>query len=334
MIRKRTRVWVRYRHGCLLIVAMMLLLTTAAEVAAQAWPEVKITTPHTITRGPGFYFSWPKVAAIWAVFLLWTKTTDWVSQDTQAHGFPHAIWNPTVFFPFLVTLFLAALTIPIFAVGFGVSFLAWSVPLLVYVVQRNGKLEPHERVMTPSHIRHLLAEGLGKLGVKVSSQSKAAHEKGAPVEFQARADSPQQAQANLISARQLAGFLPTKELFANAVDHHAEKVMMDFTQQGVNSRYQVDGVWHDADDRDRDEGDLILAVLKKLAGLDVEERRKRQEGGFWASYQGRNMSCSLVSQGTKTGERACCCLSPSRECPFNRWRNWACGKSKSSYSNS
>jgi type II secretory ATPase GspE/PulE/Tfp pilus assembly ATPase PilB-like protein len=47
----------------------------------------------------------------------------------------------------------------------------------------------------------------------------------------------------------------------------------------------------------------MLAVFKKLANLDPEERRTRQEGPFGAEFEGKSYTLSLICQGTKTGER-------------------------------
>jgi type II secretory ATPase GspE/PulE/Tfp pilus assembly ATPase PilB-like protein len=47
----------------------------------------------------------------------------------------------------------------------------------------------------------------------------------------------------------------------------------------------------------------MLAVLKKIASLDVQDRRSRQEGRFGAVFKGTQYICTIVSQGVKTGER-------------------------------
>lgn len=268
-----------------------------------AWPDYPFNQPHTIPRGSGGYLSPIKLGLLWILFLMWVKAVDWTSQDCQRNGIDYVLWTPIVFFPFLVALLLLALTIPLFAVGFGISALAIIGPLTAYIVARNQKLEPHERVMTPAHIRHVISEQMGRAGIKISSERKAPHEKGAPVEFRASGESEQLAQANLISARQTPGYVPAKALVASAIDHRAEKVMLDYSQNGVTSRFQVDGVWHDSDSREREEGDQILTALKQLSDLNFEERRKRQEGKFFAEYNGKKLNGVLVTQGTKGGER-------------------------------
>jgi type II secretory ATPase GspE/PulE/Tfp pilus assembly ATPase PilB-like protein len=292
------------QKGLLALGALTALLVIAGSLWAQDadWPPVRFKSPHVLERGPGFYLSWLKLTSLWGLFLIWAKTTDWVSQDCQTYNFPYAIWNPIVFFPFLVSFFLFGLTVPLFPVGLGLTALALLVPLIVYIVQRNQRLEPHERVLTPDHLRYVSAVLLKRAGVKISPEKRAAHEKGAPVDFKPGGEDPQRAQTNLIAARQSPGYLTAKELLANAVDHRADKIMLDFSPQGATSRYQVDGVWHEADSREAEEAEMLLAVLKRLADLSPEERRKRQTGRMAAVYQGHNFDCQVVSQGTKTGE--------------------------------
>ena len=293
----------RWLAGCCLFLLAADLMATSAW-AQTKWPDYPLPNDHSFTRGPGLYFSVWKLIALLVLYLLWVKTTDWVSRDTQQYGFEYAVWTSVAFIPFFVFFFVAALSIPMFALGFGLTLVAYLASIFSYIVMRNRILEPHQRVMTPAHLRFMLSEALGKVGIKMSAERKASHEKGAPVEFRASGDDASQAQANMISARQSIGYVPTKELVANAVDHRAEKIMLDVNADGISSRFQVDGVWHDSDEFDREAGDAILEVLKKLGNTNPEERRKRQEGGFRATYKEHKLKGVLVSQGTKTGERA------------------------------
>lgn len=288
-------------------IGVVLLCTAASAWAQSSWPEVSLSPnrrPHLMVRGPGGYLHWPKLLGLWLMFLLWVKTTDWVNQDCRVVKLPYTIWNAVVFFPFFAGLFLFGFVLPLPILAQSLAALSLFVPLLVYVIKRNSLVDPHERVMTPDHIRYLLSVGLGKLGVNMSAEKKAAHEKGAPVVFTPMgAQTEQLNQANIIEARSAPGFLDAKELVADAHDKRAEKAMLDFNAEGANVRYQIDGVWHDIDSRDRETVDGMLAVYKKIAALDVNERRKRQEGKFLADYNEQKILNSFVSQGTKTGER-------------------------------
>jgi type II secretory ATPase GspE/PulE/Tfp pilus assembly ATPase PilB-like protein len=148
------------------------------------------------------------------------------------------------------------------------------------------------------------------VGVQIDAEKKAAYEKGPPVNLMAKGGaSDTENNANLLLARQSPGFVVAKEVISDAVGRRAEKIMLDYTRESVAVRLQIDGVWHDLEPRDRETGDVMLAVLKKLASLNPEDRKSRQEGKFGCEYEGNTYTPSLVSQGTKTGERAIVSLS-------------------------
>jgi type II secretory ATPase GspE/PulE/Tfp pilus assembly ATPase PilB-like protein len=110
-------------------------------------------------------------------------------------------------------------------------------------------------------------------------------------------------QANLITARQSPGYLLVKELVAEMADRRADRSMLDYTQQTVMTRQLIDGVWHNGRTTDRESGDVMLAVIKVLANLDMTDRRKKQSGKFGAKYKEHSYVLPVVSQGVKTGER-------------------------------
>lgn len=280
------------------VVSLLIVLTSSSIVLAQeAWPTYPLDG-HNITRGSGHYFAWWKLLLIWLLFLLWVKTTDWVNRDTQILQLNHSLWNAVNFFPFFLVLLALTLTVA-FPLGYSALVLAWLVPLGIYIFQRNANVEEHEKVLTPAHFRHMLA---GKTGI--DAEKKAAHERGAPVTFQPTSgESNAKNEANVILARQSEGYVGTKDLVADAVDQRATKLMLDTTAEQVSVRYQIDGVWHEADPLDREAGDSTVEVLKRLSNADVAERRKRQSGEMAIKYKDLKCRGVLVSQGTKTGER-------------------------------
>jgi type II secretory ATPase GspE/PulE/Tfp pilus assembly ATPase PilB-like protein len=54
---------------------------------------------------------------------------------------------------------------------------------------------------------------------------------------------------------------------------------------------------------DRATGDMMLAVMKRVCHLNMNERRARQEGKMKVEFGGNKFDTALLSQGTPTGER-------------------------------
>jgi type II secretory ATPase GspE/PulE/Tfp pilus assembly ATPase PilB-like protein len=263
---------------------------------------------HSILRFKMPTISWIKLFLIFLLFVMWVKSADWVNRDSQMFDMGYGTWNPILFFPFLIVLLI--FTFPVI-VGFNffivssillaVCYLATFVP---YVLIRNKAVQLHQKVFTPDWFRYELSLLAGKVGIKVEGERKADYEKGAPVDLKAiGAPEERDNQANLISARQSPGYLLVKELVAEMVDRRSDRALLDYTQQAVVAKQHIDGVWHNSEARDRESGDVMLAVMKTLANMNASERRKKQEGKFAAKYKDINFICPLVSQGVPTGER-------------------------------
>jgi type II secretory ATPase GspE/PulE/Tfp pilus assembly ATPase PilB-like protein len=129
------------------------------------------------------------------------------------------------------------------------------------------------------------------------------HEMGPPVEFKAKGGSETQNQTNLMQVRQCMGIVPAKVIFADCLIKGADRILLEYTREGVACRTDIDGMWHVLPPMDRPNGDLMLEVLKKLANLNPKERRAAQKGEFGASYREKHYTCEIASQGTNTGEQ-------------------------------
>lgn len=308
--------------------AMIFLAPTRAPAQASApgvtqaedtggWPRYPLPAPAqfgkdpTAGRGHGGYLSLSRFLLAWVLFLLWVKTADWVGQDCLRLDMSYMIWNGVMVGCFLGT-FLLFWLLPLFEVAYPLMVLAYFVPLIVYVIIRNKGVDSHQRVMTPDHLRHVFSGLAGKVGVKVAAERQQDYEKGAPVKFKATAGGGRDGEANLMLARRSPAFVPTKDLVAEMLDRRGDALLLECTQSEVGVRIQIDGVWHNVDPRDRNSGDMIVAILKTLAGLDPNERVKRQNGSMAADYQGNHYFCKLQSQGVENGERIIAQFRPTK----------------------
>src|SRR5687768_16647555 len=308
----RNASWLLRNVTCL-AVGLFVFSAGGVLLAQDAWPAYStgLPDPHAIARGPGSYLSIGKLVLLAVAVLLWVKSADWVNRDTEelgtATGLPAQVWNPVLVFPFLVA-FLLAITIPAFAAGFGVLAMAYLLPFVIYVVLRNGRVSSDQKVFTPGHIKNWLSN-LGKRQ-KRSREIRHAWQMGPAVELAAVGPLQVENQQALIDARQNPAFVSVKFLIADALSQRAEKVLLEFTASAIVARYLIDGIWldvtpkvHDKKPLDRPLGDAMLAVLKRIAHLNAQERRAKQEGKLRAEFEGSKWDLVLQSQGTQTGER-------------------------------
>lgn len=247
------------------------------------------------------------------VYLWWVSGADWANCDRYNRK-QSRNWNLGVVLPFgigflgtgfachpVVSLSSGSLS---FWIGFPIQFLAFLVPFIVYCVSHNQHVAIEERVFTSAHIRRWTARKLQMIGVKVRSEQLTPDDIGPPIKLVAKGGATERDDnVNLLTARQAPGFLPAREVLAQGLDNRADAVMLDYTQQSVSVRFQVDGVWHPGENMEREPGDMLLAVLKVLCALNPNERRAKQQGSFGAEYQGKKHTPRIISQGTQTGER-------------------------------
>lgn len=260
--------------------------------------------PAPTTDSP---FHWGLVLQLLGLALLvlaWVGTGDWVNRDSQIFSLGWQKWGPIIFFPFALLLF-GLLFVPISNLirlpVLAVVYLATAVP---YVVIHNKSVLPHQTVLTGSWWRHVFASLMGKMGVKMSGERQADYEKGAAVElFALGAADANLDNANLLTARQSPGYLLVKDLVAEMIARRSDRALLEYGPQAVAIRYEVDGVWHNGEARDRESADVMLAVIKTLANLNVKDRRTKQEGKFAAKFEGAKYMLPVVSQGVTNGER-------------------------------
>ena len=257
--------------------------------------------PASFQRSSGQFLSILKLLVLLLLLMLWVYTCDWVNRDCLFANMPHGIWNLVFVLPFFFAMLLA-LVIPVFIVGFLLTLVAYAVPLTVYVLQRNAKVHSDDQVLTASHIGDVLS---GKRKESSREKKTAPGDKGPPVGLIAMgAETELTNKSNLLAAKQSPGFLLAREILHDALKRHADKIMLDYTAEIASVRMEIDGVWHDAGNREREDADPMLMVLKKIANLDIEDRRSRQKGNFGTTYRGDKHTWNFGSQGNKTGERA------------------------------
>jgi type II secretory ATPase GspE/PulE/Tfp pilus assembly ATPase PilB-like protein len=292
------------RAAWLLLVAVVVLALapSIASAATPRWDDWYNGGVEQMPRGPGWYLSWVKIVVSWLWFLIWVATSDWVNVDCQRHRFNYALWNSLCVFPF-AAVYVLSWWIPFYAIGLVLMAIAHFAPLFTYIRYRNLRLEAHQKVLTPDHLRFLASERLAPLGIKIAAERRRPQDEVSLKLIPQGAPTERDNTANLLRARQSPGFVPAVELLSDALGRRSDAVMLDYTAQGVALRYEIDGFWQNGDAREREPSDALLAVLKTIAALNPAERRARQQGKFAVEMKKRKFAVSMTSQGTQTGER-------------------------------
>lgn len=281
----------------LLILAVTVLMSVCTDVFASGPTTSPIAQAeaglHDIDRGPGGYLAWYKLLLIAIVYMVWVRLSDWINRDGQKLGkdtelWPE-IWNPISLAGFMLG-FWAALSVPIFWVGFPVYLILAFAPFGIYFLIRRSKF-----LETPSL--------KNKLSDDPETAEALPQDDGVAIKFSPAGGTKSDQQKNLIRARQAESFLEMKELLRDGSKKRAEVIMLDYTRDQVGSRMMIDGAWHPMPPYTREVGDSMLVGLKNLAGLSSTERRNKQRGQFNAVVDEKKLSLDLTTQGVKTGER-------------------------------
>lgn len=249
----------------------------------------------------GGYLSYLRIAVILVAIVPWLLFCQWVDKDTvYVKRMSREGWNGVVLaggtVGLAVWLFLPWKSAGLFAAGMGLWFLITAGTCAVYVVVRNSKVDVNARVFTPRHIKSKLS-GMGKKDKDkydaIERVRLTAHDgKRVPVPTDPNQIDPYEAAQGLLF---------------DALWRRATEVDLVVTPTVSRLAYLVDGVKTARDELlARDAAEQALSLLKGVAGLDVNERRKPQKGSFYAAIAGPNANMTSVKvegSGTTQGER-------------------------------
>jgi len=98
-------------------------------------------------------------------------------------------------------------------------------------------------------------------------------------------------------------YIQTRLFVAAALNSRAETMAMGLSGGGVTVQYGIDGVTHPAPGLDRDLGATFMAMLKVVAGLDLNNRAPQQKGDFQILFRNKKYKTELVTQLSQQGEQ-------------------------------
>lgn len=251
-------------------------------------------------RGPGFYFSLPKLIFLLLGFFLWLRLCWWVNRDTEQVELPRDTWNSYIFAAGVAGLALLWLS-PWFWVTWIGSIVLVGLVGLVYVQQRNQRVEPAERVLNQYHLQDLLSR---YLKLRFSGNSAAAAEAKEPIRFIGRSMGQREADPRRVSRVEGAkGYKAALHMVYEALKSRATDIHLEPSKEEMSVRFRVDGVMQHADPFSRVMGDAVVNIFKVLCNMDITEKRKPQDGSFSADVETRTVDFRVATAGSVMGEK-------------------------------
>lgn len=255
-------------------------------------------------RGPGFYFSLPKLLAVWLLILVWVRTTTWINTDCEENGLDHRHWNAILLGSFAGALVLM-LMVPWFWCGFSLLVVSYAGPLVAFLRYRDSRVGEDDRGLVVRRLRRLMVRGLRAVGIQIDERARVrALETASAVRLTPRGGDGVDLGQRLQDAERTPGFRDIQKLTEDAMKLRAEAIMLDGTTENGAVHYLVDGVWSEVASPDRQGIDAAVESIRVLCGLSPQAASPREAGAFAVSCQGKAIAGELSVQGAQGGRRA------------------------------
>ncbi len=249
----------------------------------------------TMGLAAGGYFSIPKTVVMFLLVLPWLYWSPWVEKDAKAVHAASGAWSLAVLIVGALTL-LIWLVQPFFIVGLLVYVMLTGGVLLAYVVHRNAMVQPPQRVLTADHLKDVFRRGGGggqPSGGQTVTKLKVYQSSGMIAMPPAETATPE-----LREAYNLA-----QELLYDIVWRRASEADITPATQQARVRFVVDGVAVERPPVGLNHSEGIIQYLKGVAGMDIQDRRRPQQGKLAVDLAGMQLELSIQTLGTTGGQR-------------------------------
>lgn len=235
-----------------------------------------------------------KLVAFVLVFTVWTMFAQWVDKDTIAVNTYRILWNMIVLGVGAAAVAIGLL-VPMFVVGFLLFLVANLVLMIVYIVHRNKLVAETDRVLTREHFRRIREEGLtGKKKKKTIEVKERVRLTGADHEVVAIPEGDIEREQYRVA----------QDLLFEALWRRAASIEVSPAGQEVAKvAFVIDGVPTERDSVPRQDGDNLVTFCKQIAGLNLEERRKPQQGEVMAAIGDNKHKVFVKTDGSTAGEK-------------------------------
>jgi general secretion pathway protein E len=226
---------------------------------------------------------------MFVMFLPWAwLISSKLDKDAKYFHLNHRMWN-SIHLGAGALAVIAMLFIPVPGVSILVGVIVLAAPVLVYWKLRNQAV--------PEPQRFYLSDIAFRDALKARKQARAARD--ALIEFVDSEKKPRPTPAKddpLFAVHMLA-----EDVIGPALENRATRVEMAVGPNGCTVGQLIDGVRYKREPLPPDQGMAVVDFLKDVAGLDVQDRRRRQSGKFKISSPRGSTAIDLTTAGSSQG---------------------------------
>ncbi len=239
----------------------------------------------------GGYISIVKLAVMIVMIWPWLFVAPWVHKDTRKVRVPSGTWCGLVVGAGALG-FALWLVIPIYAIGLALFLIfAWS-SVLIYVFHRNGKVSDEYKVLTGQHLSKVFSGGQKKEeGPQVAVRVKVYTHDGRPVPLP-QAETPE-----------VVTFNTMQNLLYDMLWKRASEADLAPAGEQTRIRYVIDGVVAEQLPMPLPQSEALVQYIKMQAGMDLDERRRPQQGKVSVDWGKDNTELIIATAGTTGGQR-------------------------------
>ncbi len=238
----------------------------------------------------GAFFSTFKPVFLLILLPPWLWAATWIDKDTRrVHSVP-LMWNGLTLGAGALGVLLWLL-LPWYAAGVVVYLLLVGAVIGAYVLHRNKRVVPEAKVLTAEHLRSLFAR-TRQQRVEVVEHLKLYNAAGKPEPSPPDEDPAQREAYNLM-----------QELLRNVVVFRASRAELVPAGEEMSVRFLIDGVYHKRSPLPRMEAEATIDYLKRIAGLNAQDKRKPQTGSVSLDMGPVRADIKVSTDGTTHGQR-------------------------------
>lgn len=235
----------------------------------------------------GSYISIGKILPALLILMIWSRLLTWVDKDTERAHLPREVMNLGLMLG-LVLGFALFLFLPTFAIGFSAYVALMLVEVGVYLGIRNSKIGLKD---IKEDFKAWLASLGGKKEVAVVAGAVTCFDKKGTAIPVPDSEAPERPAYDAMQS-----------LLTDPLRKNAERIDLTPADGASQIKYMVDGFAYTGLSMDRTASAAAIGLLKPLAGLNIEEKRKPQTGTMKVQLDGKKRELEVSTAGSSAGE--------------------------------